>query len=270
MLQEALISMLVIFVCYGGSYLTGSSYIDRPIVIGAVAGLFLGDLETGLIIGGTLEAVFMGALNVGGVISSEPAIATVMAVAFTTVTNINQEAAITLTIPIGILAAFVLLVLKNGVMIVFAPILDRCAKSNNQKGLVFIHFFSWFIYYGVYAILAFVGVYVGSGAIESLITHIPEQLMSGLETAGGLLPAVGFATLMKMLWDNKLALYYLLGFVMTIYLEMPAVAVACIGICIVVMTAFRDKELQNVETNNTKIVTVGESSEKNEEEDFFA
>ena len=31
--------------------------------------------------------------------------------------------------------------------------------------------------------------------------------MNGLSAAGGLLPAVGFAMLMKLLWDNKLAVF---------------------------------------------------------------
>ncbi|WEV51364.1 PTS sugar transporter subunit IIC [Lactobacillus sp. ESL0731] len=273
MLKAALIAMLVMLLCYAGSYLTGNSYIDRPIVIGAVAGLFLGNLKLGLTIGATLEAVFMGALNVGGVISSEPAIATVLAVTFAVTTNISQKAAVTLTIPIGVLAAFVLLALKNGVMIIFAPILDKLAATNNQKGLIFIHFLSWFIYYGIYAVMTFIGVYAGSSAISSLVKFIPQNLMAGLNTAGGLLPAVGFATLMKILWDNKLAVFYLLGFVLTIYLNLPAVAIACIGIAIVVVMAFRDKDILDLKKKKSAMTTKVNSSldqKQQEEEDFFA
>ncbi len=272
-MKVALIAMLVMFICYAGSYLTGNSYIDRPIVIGAVTGLFLGDLKAGLTIGATLEAVFMGALNVGGVISSEPAIATVLAVTFAVSTNISQKAAVTLTIPIGVLAAFVLLALKNGVMIIFAPILDKFAAKNNQKGIITIHFLSWFIYYGIYAVIAFLGVIAGSSAISALVKFIPQNLMAGLNAAGGLLPAVGFATLMKILWDNKLAVFYLLGFVLTIYLNLPAVAVACIGIAIVVVMAFRDKDILNLKMNKSTAkssVNSNLSKKQQEEEDFFA
>ena len=268
-MKAALIAMLVMFICYAGSYLTGNSYIDRPIVIGAVTGLFLGDLKAGLIIGATLEAVFMGALNVGGVISSEPAIATVLAVTFAVSTNISQKAAVTLTIPIGVLAAFVLLALKNGVMIVFAPILDKFAAKNNQKGIITIHFLSWFIYYGIYAVIAFLGVIAGSSAISALVKFIPQNLMAGLNAAGGLLPAVGFATLMK----SKLAVFYLLGFVLTIYLNLPAVAIACIGIAIVVVMAFRDKDIMNLKMRKGTTeanVTSNLSKKQQEEEDFFA
>lgn len=67
--------------------------------------------------------------------------------------------------------------------------------------------------------------------------------MNGLSAAGGLLPAVGFAMLMKMLWDNKLAVFYLLGFILTAYLKLPAIAVAAIGFVICVVTAQRDLNL---------------------------
>lgn len=77
--------------------------------------------------------------------------------------------------------------------------------------------------------------------------------MNGLSAAGGLLPAVGFAMLMKMLWDNKLAVFYLLGFILTAYLKLPAVAVAAIGLVICVVTAQRDLVLMNLSQTTAKI-----------------
>ena len=60
MLNVALLSALSYFICYAGNWMFGQSMSDRPIFIGAVTGLLLGDLQQGLIIGATLEAVFMG------------------------------------------------------------------------------------------------------------------------------------------------------------------------------------------------------------------
>lgn len=59
MLNVALLSALSYFICYAGNWMFGQSMSDRPIFIGAVTGLLLGDLQQGLIIGATLEAVFM-------------------------------------------------------------------------------------------------------------------------------------------------------------------------------------------------------------------
>ena len=95
--------------------------------------------------------------------------------------------------------------------------------------------------------------------------------MNGLSAAGGLLPAVGFAMLMKLLWDNKLAVFYLLGFVLTAYLQLPAVAVAVIGVVICIVSAQRDLEIKDLMTTRSTVAnTNGLSTQEAEEEDFFA
>lgn len=76
---------------------------------------------------------------------------------------------------------------------------------------------------------------------------------------------------MKLLWDNKLAVFYFLGFVLTAYLKLPAVAVAILGIVICVVVSQRDVEI-------SKLLTSGVGTSKNsgtmtsedEEGDFFA
>ena len=74
MLQAFLVA-LAVFVCVGGAELAGFTMLNRPIVIGPLVGLFLGDLHTGIIVGASLEAVFMGVVNIGGASAAEPGIA---------------------------------------------------------------------------------------------------------------------------------------------------------------------------------------------------
>ena len=41
---------------------TGTNMIQRPIVLGSLVGLILGDLQTGIVVGATLELAFLGLL----------------------------------------------------------------------------------------------------------------------------------------------------------------------------------------------------------------
>ena len=82
MIGLALMAWLTVLICYGGNWLLGQCMIERPLVVGLVAGLLMGDVKTGVIIGASLEAIFMGAVNIGGAISAEPVTATALAVAF--------------------------------------------------------------------------------------------------------------------------------------------------------------------------------------------
>lgn len=83
MIGLAVMAWLTVLICYGGNWVLGQCMIERPLVVGLVAGLLMGDVKTGVIIGASLEAIFMGAVNIGGAISAEPVTATALAVAFT-------------------------------------------------------------------------------------------------------------------------------------------------------------------------------------------
>ena len=270
MLYYAIMAFLVVFVCSALNYMTGQSMVERPLVVGLVTGLLMGDMTTGILIGASLEAVSMGNVNIGGVISAEPATATTLAVTFAIISNVEQQAAITLAIPIGMLAAFVVMFLKNVVMNVFAPFLDKCARENNQKGIIFLHYFTFVVYFFIIASISFIGVLAGSEPVTQLVNNIPPELMNGLKAAGGLLPAVGFALLMKLLWNNKLAIFYLLGFILTAYLKLPAVAVASLGVVICVVMAQGDLQLSDLVASGIQSKAGSANSQEQEEDDFFS
>lgn len=94
MFMQALMAGLSVFICFARNYLTGQSMLERPLVVGLVTGLLMGDLKTGILMGAALEAVFMGNINIGGVISAEPVTATTLATTFAIISHVDQKAAI--------------------------------------------------------------------------------------------------------------------------------------------------------------------------------
>lgn len=65
MLYEAIAVALIVWLTVGGQELLGFTMLGRPIVIAPLVGLFLGDLQTGLLVGAALETIFMGVVNIG-------------------------------------------------------------------------------------------------------------------------------------------------------------------------------------------------------------
>lgn len=266
MLDVALKSALSYFICYAGNWIFGQSMSDRPIVIGAVTGLLLGDLTQGLIIGATLEAVFMGSVNIGGQISADHSAATVFAVAFATTSTLDPEAALTIAVPIGILMGFVTMFVNNIFLTVFTSLMDKWALEGNEKGLlIYLNFGVWLVKNLFFALIVFLGVYAGDVAVNSFVNSIPEVVMTGLNVCGKLLPAVGLALLMKMIWTKEIGVYYLLGFVMFMYLKLPIVAIAVLGIIIVVVTGYREFEINKLRQQGVAVL----SNVDNELEDFL-
>ena len=64
MLIKTVMIILVAFFAYMHSYM-GSTMHNRPIIVAPLVGLVLGDLTTGILVGATLELVFMGAFPIG-------------------------------------------------------------------------------------------------------------------------------------------------------------------------------------------------------------
>lgn len=85
-------------------------------------------------------------------------------------------------------------------------------------------------------ILVTSAIHYGAGPVGGLLNAIPQWLTSGLGTAGGMLPAVGFAMVLKMMFQGKYAAYLAIGFVLGAYLNLPILGVAIIfaGIAAVV------------------------------------
>lgn len=68
----------------------------QPIVTGAVIGLILGDLQTGLIVGGTYQLMTIGNMPVGGAQPPNAVIGGVMATVFAITSGLDTSAAVVL------------------------------------------------------------------------------------------------------------------------------------------------------------------------------
>jgi PTS system mannose-specific IIC component len=232
----------------------------------------MGDVSTGVIIGASLEAIFMGVVNIGGAISAEPVTATALAVAFCVGAGIEQGAAITLAVPVGVVTGFLSIAMSNVVMSLFAGLFDKLAREGNERGLAIEHYALWFLKYAVFGLIAFFGVYVGAEPVAAIVNQIPANVMSGFNAVGALLPAVGMALLLQMLWSSELAVYFFLGFLLYQYFGIPMIAIAVIGVVIAVVSALRDKELFDLKKRGVPAASAAQSNggyDAADEEAFF-
>ena len=263
-LMIALLATLAYFITYAGNWLFGQCMIERPIVVGAVTGLFLGDLQTGVIIGGALEAIYMGAVNIGGATSAEPVSATVMSVTFAITAGLSFEQAVTLAVPVGLIfnsLGKVFILLSN----LFAPAYLKICEEGNGKALTKLILLAWLVLYGVRAIIIFCCIYMGVDAVQLFIAAIPERIMNGLNVSAGMLAAIGMAMLMRMLISKDNIVFFFLGFVLYTYLNLPAIPIAIIAIVLAVVIGVLEKSIMDTKALAEK----GGAGVVSEEEEFF-
>ena len=150
------------------------------------------------------------------------------------------------------------------------PVFKEMAAEGNEKGLALQHFVLWFVKYAAFGLVAFLGVYLGAEPVAAIVNQIPANVMSGLNAVGALLPAVGMALLLQMLWSTELSIYFFLGFTLYQYLGLPMIAIAVLGVIIAVASALRDKEIFDLTKKGVAAQAVSGDSVTNDEEDFFA
>ncbi len=71
MLVQALLVAAAYYVTWLIDGILGWQTATRPIVLGTVTGLLCGDIVTGIIMGASLEAVYMGISGIGGVVAAD-------------------------------------------------------------------------------------------------------------------------------------------------------------------------------------------------------
>lgn len=101
-LQNVLIILLAAYMAWDngtGNQITG----NWPAIIGMIAGLILGDLKTGLIIGGTLQLMSLGVAAIGGSSIPEYGVATIVGVFIAVRTGATTGTAIAVGLPVGML-----------------------------------------------------------------------------------------------------------------------------------------------------------------------
>ncbi|MBS0970965.1 PTS mannose/fructose/sorbose/N-acetylgalactosamine transporter subunit IIC [Chimaeribacter arupi] len=255
---EALLLGLVAFIAQS-EYALGTSLISRPVVTGLLTGLVLGDVQTGIIMGATLELAFIGSFSVGASIPPDVVTGGILGVAFAITSGAGTETALLLGLPIATLT----LVLKNIYLGLFIPLLnqraDAYAAQADTRGIERMHLVAGF---GMSLMLAAVVTFsfmVGSDAVKSLLEAIPAFIKHGLSVATGIIPALGFAMLARLLITKQVAPYFFLGFVLMAYLKIPVTGIAILGAIIAVI-------MVNMTRLNPRTATVQGAGHDNEDD----
>lgn len=211
-------------------YWVGTAMLGRPIVLGPLVGLALGDLSEGIKIGLSLELIFMGMQAVGASIPPDMIVGGVLGTAFAIISEKGPESAIAIALPASVLSAFIVNFFYGVITPIMARWSDKAAQEGNYKKIEHIHIWNGFLFDLVFAVIAGIAFYVGGSAVESFLKMIPKTIMDGLQVAVGILPALGFALLLQMIASKKVVVYFFAGFILAAYSNISIIGVVAIAL----------------------------------------
>lgn len=227
----ALLIALVAGILEWDIYGWGQTMISRPVVVGTVIGLILGDVKTGLFIGASIEMIYLGTIPVGAAVPPDATSATSIATALGILSGIDAKVAITLAIPVAMAAQMLQMfiwTINTGLM----HKADKYVEQGDLKGTDRLHYLGSFLFFLQGFIPAFLAILFGVDAVKFLVEKMPAWLTNWFTVAGGILPALGFAMLFVMMSNKKLVPFFIVGFAMAAFFHGTLLSVAVIGLAV--------------------------------------
>ena len=228
---EFILVILVALVCGMASVLDERQF-HRPIVACTLMGLVLGDLQTGIILGGSLELIALGWMNVGAAMAPDAALASTIAALVVIEGHQSIGEGIALAVPLAA-AGQVLTIFVRTITVFFQHQADRFAANANFRGVELMHFLQGL---RVAIPTAAVAAVAGTHIVQTWLDAIPEVITGGLQVAGGFIVVVGYAMVINMMRAKALMPFFFLGFVLAAFIpDLNLVGLGIMGACLAVI-----------------------------------
>jgi PTS system N-acetylgalactosamine-specific IIC component len=185
----------------------------RPIIACPIIGAILGDVKTGLVVGGTYELMMVGNMPVGGAQPPNAVLGGIVAMIFAVKSQLPVDQALGLAVIFSLFGQYVVTLvftISSGLM----AKADEAAEAGNPKGIDTVNLTAACLLGGLFAIIAVVA-YVGGEAAGNALQSFSDSfswVMGGLGAAGGMMRYVGFAVLLKIMLADDMWGIYLAGF----------------------------------------------------------
>ena len=197
--------------------LTIVSSAGSPVFAGFITGLIMGDLTTGLFIGGSLQLFVLGVGTFGGASRIDATSGAVLATAFSVAQGYKPELAIaTIAVPVATLLTY-FDILGRMTTTYFAHRVDAAIERFDYKGIERNYLLGALPWALSRALPVFLALAFGGTFVEAIVDGVAgvKWLAAGLTLAGRMLPGLGFAILLRYLPVKRNLHYLALGFGLT-------------------------------------------------------
>lgn len=231
-MELSIIQIILIFIiaCVAGmGSVLDSFQTHRPLIACTLIGLVLGDVKTGIILGGTLELIALGWMNIGAAQSPDSALASIISTILVIVGHQSISAGIAIALPVAA-AGQVLTVFARTITVAFQHAADKYAEEANFRAIEVCHVAALLVQALRVAIPALIiSLFVNPDAVKFLLGSIPGVVTGGLQVASGFIVVVGYAMVLNMMGTKYLMPFFVLGFVVAGFTNFNLVAFGIMG-----------------------------------------
>ncbi|MDR1766487.1 MAG: PTS system mannose/fructose/sorbose family transporter subunit IID [Lachnospiraceae bacterium] len=199
---------------YGSSWFMGWL---SPIMNVFWVGLILGDIPQAMIVGATIQPMYLAFMGAGGNTPVDPIAAGMLCAAVIITGHVDVSVAVALAVPVALIMAQAQ-TLRRITACIWAHMADKYAEELNTRGIVI----AGIVFSNLSKVVLFwlpmtLMLYFGSPFVSSLLNNMPEWLMNGFSVVGGMLPALGMAMTLFVIGRRALLPFFVAGFFLIQY-----------------------------------------------------
>lgn len=216
----------------------GFNFTRWPVIGGAFVGLIMGNLGQGILLGASINLVFLGVISAGGSAPADPSLAGWLGTALAMSAGLGTEQAIAIAAPLGALGT-IAFYSRMSVDVGFVRWANEAAERGDIDGVSRMNWVPGQIYVFVtYFIPVLILALVGSSALNALFDAIDpfrggsadwRWIRDWFIIAGSVLPAVGIALNLSLIFNRAVLAYLLIFFTVAAVAHTNIIAIAVIA-----------------------------------------
>jgi len=232
--MSAISIVLVIIVAFlaGMEGVLDEFQFHQPLVACTLIGLVTGQLEAGIILGGTLQMIALGWANIGAAVAPDAALASVASAIILVLGGqgtAGVSTAIAVAIPLAVAGLFLTMVVRT-LSVACVHRMDAAAEKANFKGVEIWHIIAIAMQGLRIAIPAGALLFIPATTVQNFLTSMPAWLTDGMAIGGGMVVAVGYAMVINMMATKEVWPFFAIGFCVAALSDLTLIALGAIGV----------------------------------------
>ncbi|WP_392563708.1 PTS mannose/fructose/sorbose transporter subunit IIC [Orbus wheelerorum] len=228
--------VLVIFVAFlaGMEGILDQFQFHQPLVACSLIGLVTGNLEAGVVLGGTLQMIALGWANIGAAVAPDAALASVASAIILVLGGqgiLGVPTAIAVAIPLAVAGLFLTMIVRT-LAVPIVHMMDSAAEKGNIKQIELLQILAICMQGLRIAIPATALIFIPANVVQSALNSMPEWLTTGMAIGGGMVVAVGYAMVINMMANKEVWPFFIIGFVVAAISQLTLIALGALGMAL--------------------------------------
>ncbi len=206
----------------------------QPLVACTLIGLVTGNLEAGIILGGSLQMIALGWANIGAAVAPDAALASVASAIILVLGGQGTSgvpSAIAIAVPLAV-AGLVLTMVVRTLAVPIVHFMDSAAEKGNIRGVEMWHMVAVAMQGVRIAIPAAALLVIPANVVQGALESMPVWLTDGMAIGGGMVVAVGYAMVINMMATREVWPFFAIGFAVAAISELTLIALGVIAVAL--------------------------------------